>query len=87
MAKTIIESGEHIDLLFSDVLLPGEMDGIMLAVWAQEYFPQIKIVLTSEFIQGKANKNLGFKTHPFPSLRKPYKVDQLARQLKTALVK
>ena len=85
MAKTIIESGEPVDLLFSDVLMPGEMDGHMLAVWTKENYPQIKILLTSGYSKGKTEVS-GDKAHPFPLLRKPYSNKNLARQIKTVLM-
>ncbi len=84
MAKTIIESGEHIDLLFSDVLMPGEMDGHMLGIWTEENYPQIKIVLTSGFSKGKADVSRK-KAHPFPMIRKPYTIEKLAKQIRTTL--
>ena len=82
MARTIIESGEHIDLLFSDVLMPGEMDGHMLALWTREHYPQIKIVLTSGYTKGKTEVKED-KAHPFPLLKKHYSSEKLARQIKT----
>jgi len=85
MAKTIIESGEHIDLLFSDVLMPGEMDGHMLGRWTEENYPEIKIVLTSGFSKGKAGVSID-KAHPFPMIRKPYSVEILAKQIRTTLL-
>ena len=85
MAKTIIESGEPVDLLFSDVLMPGEMDGHMLAVWTRENYPQIKILLTSGYSKGKTEVRED-KKHPFPLLRKPYSSKNLARQIKTVLM-
>ena len=86
IARIMIESGEHIDLLFSDILMPGEMDGHMLAIWTEEYYPQIKIVLTSGF--SKAKKDVSSdKAHPFPIIRKPYSVNILAKQIRTTLTK
>ncbi|MCH8263392.1 MAG: response regulator [Proteobacteria bacterium] len=85
MAKTIIESGEPVDLLFSDVLMPGEMDGHMLAVWTRENYPQIKILLTSGYSKGKTEVRED-KKHPFPLLRKPYSSKNLARQIKTTFL-
>ena len=86
IAKTIIESGEPIDLLFSDILMPGEMDGHMLAIWTEENYPQIKIVLTSGYSKGKA-KVREDREHPFPLLRKPYSAEKLAKQIIATLEK
>ncbi len=86
MAKIIIESGEHIDLLFSDVLMPGEMDGHMLSVWTKENHPKIKVILTSGFSKGKTDANKD-QAHLFPLLRKPYTIDKLAKLIRTTLLK
>ena len=84
LAKTIIESGEPIDLLFSDILMPGEMNGHMLAIWVEENHPQIKVVLTSGYSKGQADANRD-QAHPFPLVRKPYSINNLAKQIRTTL--
>ena len=84
MARTIIESGEPIDLLFSDILMPGEMNGHMLAIWVEENHPQIKVVLTSGYSKGQADANRD-QAHPFPLVRKPYSINNLAKQIRTTL--
>ena len=84
VAKTIIESGEPIDLLFSDILMPGEMNGHMLAIWVEENHPQIKVVLTSGYSKGQADVDRD-QAHPFPLVRKPYSINKLAKQIRTTL--
>jgi two-component system CheB/CheR fusion protein len=44
-----LESGEKIDLLFTDIIMPGELDGIGLAKWARTRYPNLKILYTSGF--------------------------------------
>ena len=46
-ALSYLTTGARADLLFSDVNLPGEMDGALLAVLARQLRPAIPIVLTS----------------------------------------
>ena len=53
MAKTMIDSGQKIDLVFSDVLMPGDIDGQMLGLWIKKNHPLIKVVLTSGFTKRK----------------------------------
>ncbi len=48
-ALSLIESNPGIDLLFSDVIMPGGMDGYALAVAARAIRPEIKVLLTSGF--------------------------------------
>jgi len=84
MAKTIIESGEPIDLLFSDVLMPGGMNGYILAEWTKKNFPEIKIILTSGYSKDKADVRRD-EAHPFPLIRKPYSIEKLAKQIRATL--
>lgn len=85
MAKTIIKSGEPIDLIFSDILMPGKINGYKLATWTEKYFPEIKIILTSGYNNGKADVRRN-EARPFPFMRKPYSIDKLAKQIRTTLI-
>jgi len=87
MAVSIIESGEEIDIMFSDILMPGDMDGRMLGDWVKEHYPEIKIVLTSGYSKGKGGvKNLlGNENHAnYPIVRKPYLINVLAKYIQDA---
>ena len=46
-ALAILESRSDISLLFSDVQMPGSMDGLKLAYAVHERWPSIKIILVS----------------------------------------
>ena len=46
-AKQLLSSGERIEVLFSDVNMPGSLDGLELALWVRENQPWIEIILTS----------------------------------------
>ena len=46
-ALAILESRSDISLLFSDIQMPGSMDGLMLARAVHERWPAIKIILVS----------------------------------------
>ena len=48
-AALAILSGEGVDLLFTDVVMPGSMDGLDLAYHALSLRPGLKILLTSGF--------------------------------------
>jgi len=83
MAKNIIDSGKKIDLIFSDVLMPGEVDGQMLGRWVEKNYPMIKVVLTSGFT--KRETDVDKYVSSFPLLRKPYTIDALAKQIRARL--
>src|ERR1700674_2110137 len=46
-AFAILESRSDIDLLFTDIQMPGTMDGLKLAHAVHERWPSIKIILVS----------------------------------------
>jgi signal transduction histidine kinase len=70
----------NIDLVFSDIVMPGEMDGIALAARIGMLYPRIPVVLTSGYsrMADAAQKR-------FPILRKPYELAELAAAIKAAI--
>jgi PAS domain S-box-containing protein len=76
---------EHVDLLFSDVIMPGEVDGFALAQQAIGLQPAIKVVLTSGFPEAKINGHLGSLAHSARLLSKPYRKEELAQVLRQVL--
>ncbi len=51
-ALEILESREDIGILFTDITLPGEMDGLTLATQAGERWPGMRIMLASGGLSG-----------------------------------
>ncbi|WP_375453830.1 ATP-binding protein [uncultured Methylobacterium sp.] len=74
----------RIDILFSDVMMPGGMNGSQLAVEAQRLRPGLKVLLTSGYV---ANLDEGqvIGRGELPVLSKPYRRDELARSLRLVL--
>ena len=66
-ALSVLRSSPHIDVLLTDVRMPGSMDGIELAKLVAENWPDIKIVLTSGHYMPSSGLSLG---HEF--IAKPY---------------
>jgi CheY-like chemotaxis protein len=83
-ALTILRSGRPIDILFSDVVLPGGMNGLQLAIAARQLRPTIKTLLTSGYTAAAlaARDELVDKT---PMLEKPYALDDLTYRLRSIL--
>lgn len=46
-AQELVLSGLKVDIVFSDITMPGPMDGIALAQWLHEHAPGVPVVLTS----------------------------------------
>lgn len=76
-ALSILESRSDIALLFSDIQMPGSMDGLKLAHAVHERWPFIKIILVSGHI------NLSDADKPTDSLffGKPLDVKQMVAEL------
>jgi CheY-like chemotaxis protein len=68
-----------VDVIFSDVHMPGTMDGIALACIARSEFPAIKIVLTS----GNLTRLHWVEYDGF--FPKPYDTDQIIKHINTLL--
>jgi len=83
-ALAVLASGP-VDLLFSDVIMPGKMDGFALAARAVATCPGIKVLLTSGFSDANLNGNPGAAASLPRILSKPYRKEDLARALREAL--
>lgn len=46
-AAIILESSLPVQLLFTDIRMPGRMDGVALAKFAQARFPRLKLIIAS----------------------------------------
>jgi len=73
-----------VDLLFSDIVMPGGMDGWALAKAAESLRPGLKILLTSGFNGGAASA-MTSERMAIDLLNKPYRKDELARRVRATL--
>jgi len=80
-----VMKNEKVDLLFSDVVMPGTLDGHALAREATALWPNIKVLLTSGFPVTRGNETSTAPALTRPLLSKPYRRDELARALRGAL--
>jgi len=75
-AIRLLGAGLAVDLVFSDVNMPGELDGFGLSSWVRAHYPAIKIILTS----GAARPLAVAKEHG-PIVAKPYSYEDLVRRI------
>jgi PAS domain S-box-containing protein len=83
-ALAILAEGNPVDLLFTDVVMPGTMDGVDLAYEAARLRPGLKVLLTSGF-SGVRGGDERVEHCPYQLLNKPYGHDELARSLRETL--
>ncbi|WP_431859206.1 response regulator [Azospirillum sp.] len=80
---TLLAGHERVDLLFSDIVMPGDMNGLGLAREAARRRPGLKIVLTSGFSEEGLDRHIG--PAEYAVLTKPYRKNDLAETLRQAL--
>ncbi|MCW8194127.1 response regulator [Proteobacteria bacterium 005FR1] len=83
-ALSILESGATIDLLFTDVVMPGPVLSTEVAARATELFPDIAVLFTSGYTQN-AIVHGGRLDPGVQLLSKPYRREDLARKLRRML--
>ncbi len=83
-ALAIIDGPERIDLLFTDVIMPGGMNGRQLATEALRRRPGLKVLYTSGYTEN-AIVHHGRLDAGVLLLPKPYLSSDLARRIRTAL--
>ncbi|MBA2668376.1 MAG: PAS domain S-box protein [Trueperaceae bacterium] len=81
--ETIAADG-HVALLFTDVVMPGGMNGAQLAEEARRAWPQLRVLFTSGYSEGAFDDDDGLAAgvHLLP---KPYARDELLHQVRIAL--
>lgn len=85
-ALTVIESGVPIDLLFTDVVMPGTLKSPELARKARERLPGVAVLFTSGYTENAivhgGRLDLGVEL-----LSKPYSREMLARKVRQVIAK
>ncbi|MFJ5282626.1 PAS domain S-box protein [Pseudomonas sp. NPDC088429] len=82
-ALPLLESGSRIDLLVTDVGLPG-MNGRQLAEIARQHRPGLKVLFMTGYAQ-KAAERQGFLEDGMDMVAKPFALELLASKIRTML--
>ncbi len=85
-ALALLERGEHVDLLFTDIVMPGGMSGRQLADKAAILRPDLKVLYTSGYTEN-AIVHHGHLDPGVHLIRKPYRRQELALKLRMLLDK
>jgi signal transduction histidine kinase len=84
VAAAIVKAGTPIDLVFSDVVMPGDLTAVDLAELVRETLPDTQVLFTSGYPEGVISH--GGKLDPTISLlQKPYQADVLAARIRHLL--
>lgn len=79
-ALQLLDANAAYELLLSDVVMPGAMDGIALARAVKLRYPGLKVLLVTGYAQVNEREDL-----EFPVLRKPYRHADIACKLRELL--
>jgi CheY-like chemotaxis protein len=79
-ALQIVDVEKDIHVLFTDVNMPGEMNGIDLAEHLTESFPSLKIIITSALPVLRSLSHL-----PVSFVAKPYDIDEVCETARALL--
>ena len=85
-ALKIVER-EGIDVLLTDIVMPGGTDGVELARQARQRWPTIAVVFSSGFSQARSDGRALLLPPGTPLLSKPYRKEHLARSVREALLR
>lgn len=80
----IISKLEGVDLLFSDIVMPGGISGTQLARQVRDMFPKLPILLTSGYAEDVLH-DLKSTNGQIELLRKPYRRNDLVQALQALL--
>lgn len=83
-ALELLSANDEVDLLFSDVVMPGKLNGLELARQARSMRPGLKVLLTSGYNEVDGANESGDE-QAMPLLVKPYQLSELASKVRTTL--
>ncbi len=82
-AMSLLSQDSQIEVVFSDIVMPGGMSGRQLADWVRVCRPEVRVLLTTGFTQ----EDISWQTDGLgvPILRKPYDIGELAQRMRELL--
>jgi len=84
-AIRVLQADVKVDIVFSDVNMPGSMDGFGLAQWVRRERPWLRVILTSG--AARTAKEAGDLCEQGPILAKPYDHAELERNIRALLAR
>lgn len=82
-ALELLDGDKKIDLLFTDVIMPGGMNGLQLAERVRERRPETPILITTGYMEELPSPT--GRTQPLDVLSKPYRQEELLSRVRAIL--
>ncbi len=83
-AYGMLTEGAQVDLVFSDLVMPGALNGYDLAAKIAAEFPALRVLLTSGYASDVVTSAMA-RGRPHDILHKPYRQSELATRLQALL--
>jgi PAS domain S-box-containing protein len=83
-ALDVLEKHGQVDMLFSDLIMPGGMNGVVLAREARRRQPRLKILLTTGYAEASVER-VEAGGSEFEIINKPYRWQELGRKVRMVL--
>lgn len=78
-AKSVLGADVGVEVVFTDVQMPGSEDGFALATWIREHHPTVQVIITSGWVA--ADRKARELCHEGPIVHKPYEHDAVLRRI------
>jgi signal transduction histidine kinase len=85
LAIDLLKATPGVDLLFTDIVMPGGMTGVQLGEAAKQLRPEIGILYTSGFTEASLRGETAKGMAKYQLLSKPYRKRELAEKVRRAL--
>ncbi|SEN43306.1 PAS domain S-box-containing protein [Sphingomonas gellani] len=83
-ALELLDGDKSIDLLFSDLIMPGGMNGVMLAREVKRRRPRIRVLLTTGYAESSIER-IDARGAEFELIQKPYKRTDLVIKVRQVI--
>ena len=80
-AVTILNSQLKVDIVFTDLELPGRSSGLELARWIRKHYPDMKVIVTSGIYSSA--ELAGELCEAGPPIVKPYESDVVVQRIRS----
>lgn len=76
----LVDAEEPVDVVFSDVRMPGAMNGFDLARWIRTHHPEVQVLLTSGYSAARDADDTQVKL-----IEKPYSQAQVLKRIRALM--